>query len=163
MLSDANLSLGSSGVAGALTGLLFVSLSIAPERLTGEHASAEQQSIAATAFTALVDALWISLFALRPGNDIPTASLVLGANRPDQHGWSHDQAVAGQRPGEAEQPLAVPAPGDHWPLRLPDIDGLFPPAAAWRRSRARRRSCSSSSGAASHVLGTARPARRRPA
>ena len=35
-------------------------------------------AIAATAFTALVDALWISLFALRPGNNIPTASLVLG-------------------------------------------------------------------------------------
>ena len=47
-------------------------------RLTGEHASVEQQSIAATAFTALVDALRISLFALRPGNNIPTASLVLG-------------------------------------------------------------------------------------
>ena len=58
-------------MAGAITGLLFVSLSIAPERLTGEHASVEQQSIAATAFTALVDALWISLFALRPGNNIP--------------------------------------------------------------------------------------------
>jgi uncharacterized membrane protein YhaH (DUF805 family) len=78
MLSYTNFFLGSTGVAGALTGLLFVSLSIAPERLTGGHASVEQQSIAATAFTALVDALWISLFALRPGNNIPTASLVLG-------------------------------------------------------------------------------------
>ncbi len=71
MLSYTNFFLGSAGVAGALTGLLFVSLSIAPGRLTGEHASVEQQSIAATAFTALVDALWISLFGLRPGNNIP--------------------------------------------------------------------------------------------
>jgi hypothetical protein len=78
MLSYTNFFLGSTTVAGALTGLLFVSLSIAPERLTGEHASVEQRSIAATAFTALVDALWISLFALRPGNNVPTASLVLG-------------------------------------------------------------------------------------
>ena len=68
----------STGVAVALTGLLFVSLSVAPERLTGEHASAELQSVAATAFTALVDALWLSMFALRPGNYIPTASLILG-------------------------------------------------------------------------------------
>src|SRR5690348_9246031 len=31
---------------------------------------------------------------------------------PDQHGWSHDQAVAGRAPGEAGQQVAVPAPGD---------------------------------------------------
>jgi hypothetical protein len=69
---------GSTSVAGALTGLLFVSLSVAPERLTGEHASVERQSTAATAFTALVDALWLGLFALRPGNNVPSASLFLG-------------------------------------------------------------------------------------
>jgi len=40
------------------------------------------------------------------------ASLVLGAVGPDQHGWSHDQAVAGRALGEAEQLVAVPAPGD---------------------------------------------------
>jgi len=65
--------LGRTGAAGALTGLLFVSLSIAPVRLTGEHASVERQSVAATALTVLVDALWMSLFALRPGNNIPPA------------------------------------------------------------------------------------------
>jgi hypothetical protein len=70
--------MGSAGVAGALTGLLFVSLSVKSERLTGENASVELQSTAATAFTALVDALWISMFALRPGNNIPIASVVLG-------------------------------------------------------------------------------------
>ena len=32
----------------------------------------------AIAFTALVDALWISLVALRPGNVLPGANLVLG-------------------------------------------------------------------------------------
>jgi hypothetical protein len=78
VLSYSDFFLGSAGVAGALTGLLFVALSVTRGELTGEQASVEQQSIAATSFTALVDALWISLFALRPGNDIPTASLVLG-------------------------------------------------------------------------------------
>jgi hypothetical protein len=44
----------------------------------GETASTEQRAVAATAFTALVDALWISLVALRPGNALPGADLVLG-------------------------------------------------------------------------------------
>ena len=78
MSSYTDFFVGSASVAGALTGLLFVSLSVNRERLTGENASVELQSVAATAFTALVDALWISMFALRPGNNIPTASLVLG-------------------------------------------------------------------------------------
>ena len=69
-----NFYLGSTTVAGALAGLLFVSLSVAPQRLSGGR-SAEQQAIAATAYTALVDALWISLFALRPGNLLPAANL----------------------------------------------------------------------------------------
>jgi len=65
-------------VAGALTGLLFVALSVAPQRLMGANASVEQQSIAATAFTTLVDSLWISLVALLPDTGIRKASLVLG-------------------------------------------------------------------------------------
>jgi hypothetical protein len=55
-----------------------VALSVAPERLMGATASTEQQAIAAAAFTALVDALWISLVALRPGNVLPGANLILG-------------------------------------------------------------------------------------
>ena len=75
--SYTNFFVGSTTVAGALAGLLFVALSVAPERLMGEG-STEQQAIAATAFTALVDALWISLVGLRPGNALPSANLVLG-------------------------------------------------------------------------------------
>jgi hypothetical protein len=70
--------IGSAGVAGALTGLLFVTLSVTSDQLTGDDASVELQSVAATAFTALVDALWVSLIALHPGNDLPLASLILG-------------------------------------------------------------------------------------
>jgi hypothetical protein len=59
---------GSAGVAGALVGLLFVALSVSPERLKETRESIEHQSIAATAFTALVDALFLSLAGLLPGN-----------------------------------------------------------------------------------------------
>ena len=68
----------SAGVAGALVGLLFVALSVSPERLKETRESIEHQSIAATAFTALVDALFLSLAGLLPGNGTQIASLVLG-------------------------------------------------------------------------------------
>ncbi len=73
-----NFFLSSTTVAGALTGLLFVAVSLAPDRLLGERASQQQRSVAASAFTALLDAMWISLVGLRPGNGLPKASLVLG-------------------------------------------------------------------------------------
>ncbi len=73
-----NFFLASTTVAGALTGLLFVAVSIAPGRMTGSEASAEARSVAATAFSALLDALWLSMLALLPGNHVPRASLVLG-------------------------------------------------------------------------------------
>jgi len=73
-----NFFLSSTTVAGALTGLLFVAVSLAPERVTGAQASEQQRTVATTAFTALLDAMWISLFGLRPGNELPRASLVLG-------------------------------------------------------------------------------------
>jgi hypothetical protein len=70
--------LGSVTVAGALTGLLFVALSVAQGREDGKT-SVDHQAVAGTAFTALVDSLWISLVALLPGKGgIPAANLVLG-------------------------------------------------------------------------------------
>jgi hypothetical protein len=78
-VSYTNFFLGSVTVAGALTGLLFVALSVAQSREQGKT-SIEHQAVAGTAFTALVDSLWISLIALLPdGNGIPTANLLLGA------------------------------------------------------------------------------------
>jgi hypothetical protein len=69
---------GSAGVAGALVGLLFVALSVSPERLKATRESIEHQSIAATAFTALVDALFLSLAGLLPGDATLDASRALG-------------------------------------------------------------------------------------
>jgi hypothetical protein len=81
-VSYTNFFLGSVTVAGALTGLLFVALSVAQARGRGLE-SAEHQAVAATAFTALVDSLWVSLVALLPGSaqnngGIATASFLLG-------------------------------------------------------------------------------------
>ena len=55
---------GAATVGGTLVGLLFVALSVSPERLRGDTASVEHQAVAVTAFTALVDTLFVSLIGL---------------------------------------------------------------------------------------------------
>ena len=69
---------GSATVAGALIGLLFVALSLSPERLRDAR-SIEHQAIAATAFTALVDALFVSLIGLQPGGGLQYGAVIFGA------------------------------------------------------------------------------------
>jgi hypothetical protein len=69
---------GTATVAGALVGLLFVALSVAPEQIRGTHASVERQAIASTAFTALVDALFVSLIGLEPGGALAYGAVILG-------------------------------------------------------------------------------------
>jgi hypothetical protein len=69
---------GTATVAGALVGLLFVALSVAPERLRGSGAPVEHQAIAATAFTALIDALFVSLIGLQPGGALRYGAVIMG-------------------------------------------------------------------------------------
>lgn len=70
---------GSATVSGALTGLLFVALSVAPERISAGTASLQHRTVAATALTALVNALFVSLSGLLPGSGSTRyASIVLG-------------------------------------------------------------------------------------
>ncbi len=56
----------SAGAAAALVGLLFVAISISPERNVGPGAPVERQVVAEGAFTALVNAFFLSLGALIP-------------------------------------------------------------------------------------------------
>lgn len=57
----------SVAASSALIGLLFVSVSIAPERVFGAESEAVRQAQALSSFTALANVFFISLMALIPG------------------------------------------------------------------------------------------------
>lgn len=57
----------SVAASAALIGLLFVSVSIAPERIFGEQANVRRQAQAISAFSALANVFFISLTTLIPG------------------------------------------------------------------------------------------------
>ena len=63
-----NFFLATAGAGAALIGLLFVAVSIAPEQIATRRAPLERQAVAASTFTALVNAFFISLGALIPGS-----------------------------------------------------------------------------------------------
>ena len=71
--------LASVGAAGAFVGLLFVAISVAPERADHEAAPVERRALAANAFFALLDAFFISMIALMPDTSIGPAAVTLGA------------------------------------------------------------------------------------
>jgi hypothetical protein len=66
-----------AAVAGALIGLLFVAISVNPS-LDGPGTRVESDVRAGVAFSALINTLVISLFALIPGIDLGTTALVVG-------------------------------------------------------------------------------------
>jgi hypothetical protein len=68
---------GCAGVSGALIGLLFVALSVSPEKLTGAEARTEHQVRAAAAFSALINTLVIALVGLLPGANLGEAGIIL--------------------------------------------------------------------------------------
>jgi hypothetical protein len=69
----------SSGAGAALVGLLFVAVSIAPERTVMRTAPLKRQVIAASTFTAMLNAFFISLVALVPGVNLGIITVIMGA------------------------------------------------------------------------------------
>jgi hypothetical protein len=69
-----------AGSAGALTGLLFVALSVAPRVPAGQRPDVIRQVRAAAALIAFTNALSVSLFGLVPNNEIgyPAAAFAAG-------------------------------------------------------------------------------------
>src|SRR5918911_2629615 len=66
---------GSMSASAALVGLLFVAVSIKPERITARGAPPEPQAVAASAFTALTNAFFISLAGAVPGLNLGSVAL----------------------------------------------------------------------------------------
>ena len=69
--------IASAGAAAALVGLLFVAVSIAPERTVTKSAPVERRTVAFSAYTALLNAFFLSLVALLPQTNLGTAALIL--------------------------------------------------------------------------------------
>lgn len=70
----------SVGAGAALIGLIFVAVSIAPEKMVMVGAPLERQAVAASAYTALLNAFFISLFALIPGTSAGWVALVMSCS-----------------------------------------------------------------------------------
>jgi hypothetical protein len=66
-----------ASVAGALIGLLFVAISVAPERILGPEASDVHGVRAAATLTAFTNALTVVLFGLIPGFNAGNAAVVI--------------------------------------------------------------------------------------
>ena len=67
-----------AGAAGALTGLLFVALSVAPRTPAGQQPDVIRQVRAGAALVAFTNALAVSLFGLVPHNEIGYPAVVVG-------------------------------------------------------------------------------------
>jgi hypothetical protein len=67
-----------AAASGALTGLLFVALSLVPRRASGAGLSVIQQVRAAAAWLAFTNSLAVALFGLVPGVNVGYPAVVLG-------------------------------------------------------------------------------------
>jgi hypothetical protein len=72
-----NYFLAMAGAVAALTGLLFVAVSIQQERTFGPGAPLERRAVAGNAFTALIAVFFISTEALLPASNIGFSSVAL--------------------------------------------------------------------------------------
>lgn len=67
----------SAGAGATLLGLIFVAVSISPEKTVGKSASIERSLQADSAFTALVNAFFVSLTAIPPTGGVGWGALLL--------------------------------------------------------------------------------------
>ena len=75
----ANFFIAGASAGAALVGLLFVAVSIAPERMVTRRAPIERQAVAGSAFTALINAFLLSLAALIPASTLAQSSCLLAS------------------------------------------------------------------------------------
>jgi hypothetical protein len=68
-----------ASAGAALVGLLFVAVSIAPNRTVMRNAPLDRQVLAASTFTAMLNAFFISLVALVPGVNLGIITVIMGA------------------------------------------------------------------------------------
>lgn len=69
-----------AGASAALTGLLFVAVSVSPNEVRGPGATVDQQVRAGTALTALGSPLVVALVGLLPGSGVAVVTLIVGAS-----------------------------------------------------------------------------------
>lgn len=77
--SFTNYFIASVGASAALIGLLFVAITVAPERVFGSESTVGRRAMAGGAFLALLNAFFVSLAALVPGANIGYMALALSA------------------------------------------------------------------------------------
>jgi hypothetical protein len=66
------------GASAALVGLLFIAISVAPDRVTGRDSAIIEQSQATSALTAFLNPLIISLVAMLPSAELGIPATVVG-------------------------------------------------------------------------------------
>lgn len=96
-----NFLVASTQASAALIGLLFVSVSIAPERVFGAQAEARRQGLAVSAFVALANVFFISFSGLIPNLYFGALVIIAGALSASQllallvlwHDWRRERIL----------------------------------------------------------------------
>jgi hypothetical protein len=73
-----NFFLAIAGASAGLIGLLFVAVSVAPERVLGDHATGIHQIRASMALSSFVSTLVLALIALLPNSNIAWPATIIG-------------------------------------------------------------------------------------
>jgi hypothetical protein len=69
----------STGASATLLGLLFIAIAVEPKSIVGEQSPLESRSRASSAYTALINAFFISLFGTIPTSGLRFLPLILAA------------------------------------------------------------------------------------